>query len=64
MGDGNRDKKVTLADLDVWTFQFSEDGSHHAVTAVPEPATIWIAATAIAAAASMLNGRSRLRRAA
>jgi hypothetical protein len=44
MGDGNRDKKVTSRDLDVWKFQFGEDGSHHAVTAVPEASSLSLAA--------------------
>ena len=40
MGDGNRDKKVTSRDLDVWKFQFGETGAHHAVTAVPEASSL------------------------
>jgi hypothetical protein len=56
MGDGNRDKKVGSPDLDVWEFQFGEDGSHHAVTAVPESASILLAAVAIVAAAPCFGG--------
>lgn len=44
MGDGNRDKKVTSRDLDVWKFQFGESGAHHAVTAVPEAASLQLLA--------------------
>lgn len=40
MGDGNRDKKVTFRDLDVWKFQFGESGAHHAVVAVPEVSSL------------------------
>lgn len=47
MGDGNRDKKVTSRDLDVWKFQFGESGAHHAITAVPEPASIWLLAISL-----------------
>ena len=50
MGDGNRDKKVSALDLDVWKFQFGEDGSHHAVTAVPEGSSLWLAAIGMLAA--------------
>jgi hypothetical protein len=50
MGDGNRDKKVSSLDLDVWKFQFGEDGSHHAVTAVPEGSSVWLAVAGLAAA--------------
>jgi hypothetical protein len=60
MGDGNRDKKITAADLDVWKFQFGEDGSHHAVTAVPEASSILLAAMGLLAFAS--RGRQGLRR--
>lgn len=52
MGDGNRDKKVNSLDLDVWKFQFGEDGSHHAVTAVPEAASLWLAGVGLLATLS------------
>lgn len=58
MGDGNRDKKVSSLDLDVWKFQFGEDGSHHAVTAVPEAASFWLAGGALLATATRF-GHSR-----
>jgi hypothetical protein len=47
MGDGNRDKKVGSLDLDVWKFQFGESGAHHAVSAVPEGASIWLTMTGL-----------------
>jgi hypothetical protein len=55
MGDGNRDKKVGSPDLDVWKFQFGESGAHHAVTAVPEASSLWLAATGLLA----VGGRVR-----
>jgi hypothetical protein len=56
MGDGNRDKKVTAADLDVWKFQFGESGAHHAVSAVPEASTIWLALTGLIATVGRARG--------
>lgn len=56
MGDGNRDTKITALDLDVWKFQFGENGSHHAVTPVPEGSSLWLAAI------GMLTAGSRFRR--
>ena len=47
MGDGNRDKKVGSPDLDVWKFQFGESGAHHAITAVPEASSFWLAGGAL-----------------
>ena len=56
MGDGNRDKKVGSPDLDVWKFQFGESGAHHAIVAVPEASSMWLAAV------GMLSGLGMLRR--
>jgi hypothetical protein len=58
MGDGNRDKQVGAPDLDVWKFQFGEDGSHHAVSVVPEATSFWMAAAAIAAVVSAARRRA------
>jgi hypothetical protein len=58
MGDGTRDKKVNFRDLDVWKFQWGESGAHHAVTAVPEPATTLLATIGMLA----LVGRRAFRR--
>lgn len=64
MGDGNRDKKVGTPDLDVWKFQFGESGAHHAITAVPEASTMWLAMTGLLATAGKVRrafgGLSRL----
>jgi hypothetical protein len=57
MGDGNRDKKVGSPDLDVWKFQFGESGAHHAVVAVPEASSMWLAAVGILSGLGMLRRR-------
>jgi hypothetical protein len=58
MGDGNRDKKVGAPDLTVWKFQFGEDGSHHAVAAVPEASSLLLAAVGFFAGGISLRRRS------
>jgi hypothetical protein len=58
MGDGNRDKKVGAPDLTVWKFQFGEDGSHHAVAAVPEASSLLLAAVGLLAGGISLRRRS------
>jgi hypothetical protein len=55
MGDGNRDKQVGSPDLDVWKFQYGESGAHHAVTAVPEASSLWLALTGLMAAAGKVR---------
>lgn len=57
MGDGNRDKKVGIPDLDVWQFQFGESGAHHAISAVPEASSALLAAIGLTFVGTRTRGR-------